>query len=109
MTSDDSVLRFLIIFSSKNKSQVVFMNLARDYLLNFQPEGIVLNVDRSGKHSRLIVGRVVRQAQNHLILTLLQQFGIKLKLVSKVVAAHRGAHSTRATLVVSFTTCVSIP
>ena len=70
-------------------------------LIDLQPERIVLHIYRIRQYSRLIVGSVKRQAQNNLILTLLQQFGIKLKFVSNVVAAHGGAHSTRAALVVS--------
>lgn len=72
-------------------------------LLNLQSQSIVLHIHRIRKHSRLVIGRVIRQAQNDLILTLLQQLGIELELVAKVVTAHRRAHSTRAALVVSLT------
>lgn len=69
-------------------------------LVNLKSQCIVLHINRRGQHSRLIIGSVVRQAQHNLVLSLAQETSVKGKLVRNVVAAHRRAHGTRATVVI---------
>ena len=55
-------------------------------LSNLEPECIVLDVHRLCQLRRLVVGRIVRQAQHKLVLALPEQLRVEAELVAHAVA-----------------------
>lgn len=70
-------------------------------LLDLQPQAVILDISTSRQHCTLVVGRIERQAQDHLVLSFLQQIGIELILVRQSIADNCRSSGTRTALVPS--------